>query len=256
MNNPLVLINQDQQGITVLTLNRAEKRNALNIELMEEFCNAFEMVLLDPSQRAIVIQGKGSVFCAGLDLNEAADPGKILALAEMVSRLLKSLYTSPLVTIALVHGVAAGGGAGLMSACDFVVATKDARMGYPETRRGLIAAQVMTILLRQLRERDARELLLMGELINAEKALSIGLINKIVASQADLLSEAYEIFEKIAKGAPEATKETKQLLHDLYPSNFDDDIKKAFAIYMKVRQSSEAEEGLQAFLDNRPPSWE
>src|SRR6267154_1264706 len=134
---PVVLIERQTPQITLVTLNRPERRNAHTT-------------------------------------------------AEMVAKALLALSQTRLVTIAAVHGAAVAGGAGIMSACDFVVAAEGTKIGYPETRRGLVAGLVMTFLRRQLRERDIRELLLGGELINADRALQMGLVNRVVPAEEEV----------------------------------------------------------------------
>src|ERR1700694_2758720 len=177
---PLVLIEKQTPQVTTLTLNRPERRNSLTIELMIELISAIEFAAADSTQRILILRGAGKAFCTGLDLKEAADETKAHATAEMVAKTLITLSQTRLITIAVVHGAAVAGGAGLMSACDFVVAAERTKFGYPEVRRGLVAGLVMTFLRRQLRERDIRELLLGAELIDAKRALEMGLVNRVV----------------------------------------------------------------------------
>src|SRR5581483_5685167 len=113
--------------------------------------------------RVLILRGTGAAFCAGLDLKEASDHAKAHATAELVANTLIALSETRLVTIAAVHGAAVAGGAGIMSACDFVVAARGTKIGYPEVRRGLVAGLVMTFLRRQTGERNMRELLLGAE---------------------------------------------------------------------------------------------
>src|SRR3954452_24016757 len=171
---PVVLVEKQSPQVTLLTLNRPERRNALTIELMGDLATAIENAAADPAQRIVILRGAGKAFCTGLDLAEAVkhEPREN---AEMVARLLLALAETRLVTIAMVHGAAVAGGAGVMSACDFVIAGDHTKIGYPEGRRGLVASLVMTFLRRQLRERDLRELLLASELISAQRACEMGL---------------------------------------------------------------------------------
>lgn len=250
MNEPLVKIERTGPDITILTLNRPEKRNALNIALMIDLCDAIVQTERVPGQRVVIIKGEGNVFCAGLDLVEAAEKES----AEMIATLLTTLYKTPLITIAAVHGAAIAGGAGLMSACDFVVADEKALFGYPEVHRGLVAAQVMALLVRQLRQRDVRELLFFGELIDAHKALSMGLINRVVPN-ADLMKEAFIIANKIINGAPGAIVATKRLLNEVGHASFSEDLKKGLAVHKEIRGTAEAQEGMKAFLEHRAPKW-
>src|ERR1700726_5213278 len=177
---PVVLIEKQTPQITVLTLNRPERRNALTIELLTELTAEIEAASANEQQRVLILRGAGAAFCTGLDLKEAADPKKANATAEMVAKTLITLSQTHLITIAAVHGAAVAGGAGIMSACDFVVAAERTKIGYPEVRRGLVAGLVMTFLRRQVRERDLRELLLTSELIDAGRAREIGLCHRVV----------------------------------------------------------------------------
>src|SRR5678809_1018553 len=186
---PVVLIEKESPQISVVTLNRPERRNALTLELLTELCAAIKVASEQPEQRVLILRGAGAAFCTGLDLKEAADSTNAHATAEMVANTLVAISQTRLVTIAAVHGAAVAGGAGIMSACDFVVAAERTKIGYPETRRGLVAGLVLTFLRRQLRERDIRELLLGGELIDAKRALAMGLVNRVV-SRDEVITEA------------------------------------------------------------------
>lgn len=250
-----ILVNKDNPQIWVLTLNRPDKRNALSIAVMEEFSSIIDDASRDPHLRVIILNGNGAVFCAGLDLSEIADQEKSHLSSALVAKTLTALYKTPVVTIAAVHGAAIAGGAGIMSACDFALAAPGTKIGYPETRRGLVAAQVMPFLLRQLRQRDIRELLLFGELIEPERALQMGLINRIVP-QTELLNEAIKYARLVLKGAPAATAKSKSMLDEMYPSDFEMELERALACHRSFRDSSEAKEGALSFLEGRSPSWE
>jgi methylglutaconyl-CoA hydratase len=254
MNAALVLSESVGPGITQLTLNRAEKRNALSVELLQALLAALDAAEKDATQRVLILTGAGKVFCAGLDLAEATDAGRAHQSAELIARSLSRLSESRLVTIALVRGAALAGGAGLMSACDFVVAEKFAQIGYPETRRGMVAALVMTFLRRQLRERDARSILLTGEVFTAEKARTMGLVNEAL-DEADLLPAVLKIADSVMAGGPEAVEHTKQLLAQMWPSSLATDLEKAMATHARMRESSEIKEGVTAFKEKRPPKW-
>lgn len=255
MEERLVLVERDGQGVATLTLNRPEKRNALSISLMEQLCQAVDETIAASSQRVIILKGEGPVFCAGLDLEEAQNPSCGDTSAHLISRMLRSLYSSPIVTIAMIHGAAIAGGAGLMSACDYVIAAAGTMIGYPEVRLGLVAAQVMPFIRRQLREREARELLLFGELIDAERAQSLGMINR-VAPKEDCLQVAKQYAALALKAAPQATAQTKKLLNDLYPADFSKDLDKALSCHQHMRGSKEGREGMSAFFEKRNPYWQ
>jgi methylglutaconyl-CoA hydratase len=251
---PTVLIEKETPQITVLTLNRPERRNALTIELLSELNAAIKIASDQPDERVIILRGAGAAFCTGLDLKEAADQTKAHATAEMVANTLIAISQTRLITIAAVHGAAVAGGAGIMSACDFVVAAQGTKMGYPEARRGLVAGLVMTFLRRQVGERNMRELLLGSELIDAARAREIGLVNRVVA-QADLMNEAQKFAQSVLQGAPGALAQTKRLIEELWSSSVKEDVDLALKYHMQARESEEAREGITAFNDKRKPKW-
>jgi methylglutaconyl-CoA hydratase len=254
MSSPLIL-NECAGPVTTVTLNRPEKRNALSAGLLSELCAALAAAEADTTQRIFVLRGAGKVFCSGLDLEEAAQPGRAQASADLVAQTLRALATTRLVTIAAVQGAAIAGGAGLMSACDFAVTTRDAKFGYPEVRRGLVPALIMTFLRRQLRERDARELLLLGKLFDGTHAHAIGLVNRVVADEAALATEVQSLISSLLQGAPGAVAETKKLLAELWPVPVATDLDHAHKYHLSARNSAEAKEGVSAFLAKRPPNW-
>lgn len=251
---PVVLIEKQSAHITRVTLNRPERRNALTIELLTELTAAIDLASADPAQRILILRGAGQAFCTGLDLKEAADEKKAHATAEMVAKTLLALSQTRLITIAVVHGAAVAGGAGIMSACDFVVAAERTKIGYPEVRRGLVAGLVMTFLRRQVRERDIRELLLTSELIGAERARAMGLVNRVVPPN-ELESETKNITDAILEGAPDAVTNTKRLIEELWSTSVKEDVAVALRHHMQARESAEALEGIAAFNQKRAPSW-
>jgi methylglutaconyl-CoA hydratase len=251
---PTVLIEKQTPQTTVLTLNRPERRNALTIELLSELNAAIKIASDQPDERVIILRGAGATFCTGLDLKEAADQTKAHATAEMVANTLIAISQTRLITIAAVHGAAVAGGAGIMSACDFVVAAQGTKIGYPEARRGLVAGLVMTFLRRQVGERNMRELLLGSELIDAERAREIGLVNRVVA-QADLMNEAQKFAQSVLQGAPGALAQTKRLIEELWSSSVKEDVDLALKYHMQARESEEAREGITAFNEKRKPKW-
>jgi len=250
---PVVLIEKQTPQITVLTLNRPERRNALTIELMTDLAAAIQNAAADPLTRIAILRGAGKAFCTGLDLQEAAvkDPHDT---AKAAAHLFLVLAETRLVTIATVHGAAVAGGAGIMSACDFVVAAERTKIGYPEVRRGLVAGLVMTFLRRQLRERDLREVLLASELFEADRAREIGLVNRVVPV-SELDNEAQKIVASVLQGAPGAISNSKRLLEELWSTSVKQDLEHALQHHMEARESPEAKEGVTAYNEKRPPNW-
>lgn len=251
---PVVLVEKQTPQVTLVTLNRPERRNSLTIELLNELVAAVKVASDQPDERILILRGAGAAFCTGLDLKEAADQKKAHATGEMVAKTLITLAETRLVTIAAVHGAAVAGGAGIMSACDFVVAAEKTKIGYPEARRGLVAGLVMTFLRRQVRERTLRELVLGGELIDAVRALEIGLVNRVVPPD-EVMNEAQKFADSVLQGAPGAIANTKRLIEELWATSVKKDVDLALKHHMQARESAEAREGIAAFNKKRKPNW-
>jgi methylglutaconyl-CoA hydratase len=251
---PLLLIEKQSPQITVVTLNRPERRNSLTIELLNELISAINATSDQANERVLILRGAGAAFCTGLDLKEAADQKKAHKTAELVAKALITLAGTRLVTIAAVHGAAVAGGAGIMSACDFVVAAEKTKIGYPEVRRGLVAGLVMTFLRRQVGERNMRELVLGGELIDAARAREIGLVNRVVTPD-ELMNEAQKFADSVLQGAPNAIAQTKHLIEELWSTSVKEDVDLALKHHMQARESAEAREGIAAFNEKRKPNW-
>ncbi len=251
---PVVLVEKLTPQVTIVTLNRPERRNSLTIELLSNLISAIKAASDQPNERVLILRGAGAAFCTGLDLKEAADQRKAHATADMVAKALVTLAETRVVTIAAVHGAAVAGGAGIMSACDFVVAAKKTKIGYPEVRRGLVAGLVMTFLRRQVGERNLRELVLGGELIDAARAKEIGLVNRVVEPD-ELMNEAIEFADSVLQGAPNAIGQTKRLIEELWSSSVKEDVDRALKHHLQARESDEAREGIAAFNEKRKPNW-
>lgn len=249
-----LLIHHTDPRIISLTLNRPDKRNALSIALIESLRDAILSAPKDPALRVLVLRGAGPSFCAGLDLTEAAQPGCHDRSATALASMYEALGNCPLVTIAAPHGAAMGGGAGLLAACDFVIAADNLRLSYPEVRRGLVAALVTCLLRRQLSDRAVRNLILLAKTLDAHQALAAGLLTSVVAP-ADLDQAILNLAADAIQGAPGAIARTKRLLDELSARPLHDDLQRALSHHLAARESPEAAEGLTAFREKRPPRW-
>jgi methylglutaconyl-CoA hydratase len=242
----------------ILTLKRADKRNALSRALIATLTHAFQRAAADNSARAVILTGEGPAFCAGMDLEElqgtlTADESIIWEDALRLSQLLDLIYTLDKPTIAAINGSAVAGGAGLVSVCDLAVSVPTAKFGYPEVRRGLVAAMVLPHLLRHVGERAANFLLLSGDLISAEEAQRIGFINAVV-NPNDLLPKAMEWAKSCAAGGPKSIARTKELLRQLSTRAFS--VEEAAKASAAPRLEAECRGGLQAFFAKKPAPWE
>lgn len=252
--NRLIETRTLRSGICVLTLNRPDKRNALSSQLLRELCEAVRQMEQDVDCRVLILEGAGPVFCAGLDLQEAATASSAQRSAELVGAMLQTVYDTPLITIAAVQGAAVAGGAGLMSACDFVVAEAGTRIGYPEVHRGLVAALVLGLLCTQVPRRTARELLLLGQIFDADRGLHLGLVNR-VCEVGTAFDCAVELADQVLLGGPHAVRLSKQAINQFTGQQFRDQISAALDTHLAARDSAEAEEGFAAFFEQRPPTW-
>lgn len=241
----------------ILTLCRADKRNALSRALITDIDAAVSRAASDSAARCVIITGDGPAFCAGMDLEElrsslTADADVIWGDAQRLAELYDKIYSLPKPTIAAVNGAAVAGGAGLVTVCDLAVSAPTAKFGYPEVRRGLVAAMVMPHLLRHVGERVARYLLLTGELIDAAEAMRTGLINQVVASEA-LIETAIAWARACAEGGPSALATTKELLRRFSKQALS--VEEGAEASAAPRLGNECRDGLTAFFEKRPAPW-
>jgi methylglutaconyl-CoA hydratase len=241
----------------VITLARADKRNALSRALIADLDAAVRRAADDPAVRCVIITGDGPAFCAGMDLDElrstlTADAEVVWADAQRLAELFDRIYSLPKPTIAAVNGAAVAGGAGLVTVCDLAVSVPTARFGYPEVRRGLVAAMVLPHLLRHVGERAARHLLLTGELIDADDAVRVGLINHVVGATG-LMDTALTWAQACAEGGPQALATTKALLNRFSPHALS--VNEGAHASAAPRLGDECRDGLTAFFDKRPVPW-
>jgi methylglutaconyl-CoA hydratase len=248
-----------ESGITAITLNRPEKRNALNAAMVEELTRALEAAAGDAACGVVLLTGAGEVFCAGMDLayleglNEKS-PEEHRADTEQIARLLRTLYDLPKPTIAAVNGAAVAGGMGLATVCDFTLAVAEAKFGYTEVRIGFIPAIVSAFLREQIGDKRARDLLLTGRLIGADEAERLGLVTRVVAA-GDLMREARGLAGKLLGNSPQAMQATKRLLSEHARACLDGEIEAAIAANVAARATDDFREGVRAFLEKRKPLW-
>jgi enoyl-CoA hydratase/carnithine racemase len=213
-----LLLAEDRGAVRVLTMNRPEKRNALNTGLTRALLEGLRAADAAEGVASVVLTGAGQGFCAGADLSEFKDltPDN-QALVEERAELTMQLHLAfskmakPVVTA--VNGAAMGGGAGLALAGDLAVMAEGARLGYPETRHGIVAAIVIANLVRQVGRKAAFELVALGEPMDARRAFALGMVNRVVAD-AELMGVALSLAEKLSRVKAEAMQATKRLFHE------------------------------------------
>lgn len=214
---PILLVG-DHGAVRVLTLNRPEKRNALNSALTQALLDALHAADADESVACVVLTGAGQGFCAGADLSEFKDltpenRDRVDARAELTMQLHLAFPKMAKPVVTAINGAAMGGGAGLALAGDMVVMAQSAKIGYPETRHGIVAAIVMANLVRQIGRKAAFELVALGEPVEAARAAALGMVNRVVPD-ANVRAEALMLAEKLAAVSRPAMAATKQLFHE------------------------------------------
>lgn len=207
---------EDRGAVRIITMDRADKLNALNTALTQQLLDAIEEVGRDPAIRAAVIRGAGRGFCSGADLGEFKDltpaqQDRVVARADLTCRLQAAAMAQGKPFVAAIHGATVGGGAGLALGCDMVVAARGLKFGYPETKHSIVPALVMTGLQRAMGRKAAFEMISLGRLIDADEAESLGLVNRVV--EGDPLPAALEIAEAWAAITPRAMAATKNLFY-------------------------------------------
>ncbi len=251
---------ENRYPAAIITLNSPATRNALSIAMIDAVMESITRAESDPRVRALIFAATDPAFCGGMDLKElrgALDrlkfdaTGAVWEGALRGEQMIDRVYKLSKPTIAAVNGVAVAGGAGLLSACDMVVAAPEARIGYPEMKRGIQAGMVILHLMRLVGERQARYLVLTGELVSAEKAFQMGMINAVVAKER-LLDTALEWAREVALNAPKAEAISKSLLRRFSSQ----------AVAMSMTEytaaphlTDECHAGLEAFFAKRPAPW-
>jgi len=252
------LLVHSANGVQTITLNRPEKRNALNPAVIEELTLALAEAEACECG-AIILTGAGPAFCAGLDLEhletmQARTHEENRRDSENVARVLRALYDFPKPVIAAVNGPAIAGGMGLATIPDFTLAVPEAKFGYTEVRIGFVPAIVASFLLRQIGEKHARELLLAGKVIRAQEALDLGLVTQIVPGE-ELMQSAYALAQSLLQNSPQAMMAVKQLLAKHARRRLDDEIEEAILANSAQRSTEDFKEGVRAFLEHRKPEW-
>jgi methylglutaconyl-CoA hydratase len=247
-----------EERVATLTLNRPEKRNAISFELIDDLLRALDEVAKSDAI-VLIVTGAGKAFCSGMDLDNlkallGRTPEQNQQDSETMVRLFRSLYEFPKVTIAAVNGPAIAGGTGLALLCDFTLAVPDAKFGYTEVRIGFVPAIVSTFLLRQVGEKQARDLLLTGRIFGAEEAARMGLINEIVPPE-NLMWRARELAALLMENSASSLRATKQLLTDHGRMELDSQIDAAVRENAAIRTTADFREGIASFLEKRKPVW-
>ena len=245
-------------SVATVMLNRPEKRNAISYELIDDVLRALAEVESSSAQ-ILIVTGAGKAFCSGMDLGNLRSitgrtPEENQSDSASMARLFRTIYEFPKVTIAAVNGPALAGGCGVATLCDFTLASTGAKFGYTEVRIGFVPAIVSTFLLRQIGEKQARDLLLSGRIIGAEEAFRLGLANEIV-EPGKLLDRVRELAASLLRNSPASLLATKRLLTRISSDSLDRQIAAAIDENARIRTTADFREGVSSFLEKRSPRW-
>jgi enoyl-CoA hydratase/carnithine racemase len=258
-----VLLREDADGIAVLTLNRPQARNSLSAELIAALADALGTIAADRTVRTVVLAANGPAFSAGHDLKELtalrADPDRGRGFFQVImlacSNLMQQIARLPQPVIAAVQGTATAAGCQLVASCDLAVASANAKFATPGVNIGLFCSTPMVALSRNVARKHAMEMLLTGDLISAEEARRIGLLNRVVAPGSEL-TEALALARRIAAKSSYVVKIGKEAFY----RQIDMDLAGAYAYAAEVMienlMARDAQEGIAAFVQKRAPSWE
>jgi methylglutaconyl-CoA hydratase len=244
-----------------ITLNRPEKRNALDDVMVRELTAAFTMASKDPATKVVLLTGAGKSFCAGADLDylariSRADLETNRTDSFLLAHLFRIIYEIRKPVIALVNGPALAGGCGLATVCDFIIASREnARFGYPEVRIGFIPAIVMVFLVKRLGEGRARELVLRGNTLNADEAHAAGLASTVVPEMEMQKAAETLVTELLKNNSAHAMGLCKEMLSKLGGMNLLDALDFAANMNAASRMTSDCRNGVTAFLNKQPTEW-
>ena len=252
--NSQLLLHSDDGSVVRLTLNRPDKRNALNAELIAELKRQLSSVVL-PATRVVVIEGAGKDFCSGADLDSLRQISEQSVTnnvddAHLLLELFVLIRQVQVPVVAAVHGRALAGGCGLASACDLVLATTTARFGYPEVKIGFVPAMVLSILRRNLSEKRAFELLTTGREFSAQEAKEIGLINEVFPEEefADNVNAYLKRFESTSRSAVALTK---NLFYQVDGLSFREALESGADTNVIARMTDDCQQGVTKFLNRK-----
>lgn len=244
-----------------VVLARPDLHNAFNDTMIQELTQAFTQLSQEPTIRVIIIAAQGKSFCAGADLNWMQSMlnyslEENMTDATHLANMLNTIATCPKPVIGRIHGAAFGGGVGLASVCDIVVATQSATFALTEVKLGLIPAVISPFLLKKIPVSAAQRYFLTAERFSAQEAYQIGLVSNVVADEAELDRAIDSLTKSLVQNAPQAISLSKQLIEDIRHCSLEEAIPITTRRIAERRISAEGQEGMTAFLEKRPPAWQ
>ncbi len=253
-------LNKDPRGFATLWLNRPEKNNAFNAEMIRELVSAIDQVQADKTLRFLVLRGRGKYFSAGADLTWMQQSAKLdfeanLTDARELAELMYSLYHLKLPTLAVVQGAAFGGAVGLVACCDMAIGAHDALFSLSEVRIGLAPAVISPFVVKAMGERATRRYAISGERFSGERARDLGLLSETYAA-AELDDALQAWLDNLMLNSPQAMRASKDLLREAASVSLSPALRRYTEnAIARIRVSPEGQEGLSAFLEKRKPNW-
>src|ERR1700740_718548 len=253
------LLLESSEHIATIILNRPDKRNSINAQMIADLQSAFEAVEKTHA-RVVILTGAGKAFCAGMDLSllqaiATQSPSENQEDSRRIAKLFRRIWSFPKPMIAAVNGHALAGGCGIATLCDFTIAVPDAKFGHRRVKIGFLPAIVSVFLTRQIGEKRARDLLLTGRLVEAPEAKELGLVNEIVPAD-QLLARVNELAEVLIAASPSSVPRAKRLLISAAAASLDADLERAVLENARMRCTPDFKEGEASFLEKRKPIWQ
>lgn len=249
-----------ENGIATVTLNRPDKRNAMNGKMVKEIFHMLELLRVDNQVRVVIIKGNGEHFCAGADIgwmqhmaseSYEANYDDAQALADLMYQ----LYSFPKPTIVLAHGATLGGGLGLLAACDIAIVGESASFGFSEVKIGITPSIISPYVITAIGERAAHYYFLTGERFDAAEAYRIRLAQRVV-EDSKLVETGTDLANKLLHNSPHALTAAKQLIRHVAREKISSELAQKTAEHLSnLRATPEAQEGLRAFMEKRTPQW-
>ena len=251
---------EETDGVMSVTLNRPDVHNAFNDELIAEAIDLFTLLLSNRTARAVVLRSEGASFCAGADLNwmsrmVAYTRDENVRDSALLAKMYALINECPIPVIGRIQGAAIGGGVGLVAVCDVVIATRNAKFGLSEVKLGIVPAVISPYVIGKIGESHARALFLTGERFDAERALRIGLVHRVVETVDDLDRAVSDTVAQLKTSGPEAVRECKKLIAFVAQNEPGESIPYTIDAIATRRVSDEGQQGMNAFLEKRKAPW-
>ena len=252
-----------EEGVLYLTLNRPQKRNAMNNKLVVEVMQTFDAIESSREVRAVVLRGTGGHFCAGGDISGMNDSSHSVEEAKRAAwefnrafgRMITKVNRAPQLVITLLEGAVLGGGFGLACISDVAIADTNAKLARPETGLGIPPAQIAPFVVMRIGITQTRRLALLGERIDGEEALQLGLVHYLTDGEQAMDEKLQSVLSKLRRCAPNATAITKQLILDVGSTDLESLLDRASNDFSAALNSAEGKDGTQAFIEKRKPFW-